>query len=378
MGDTFRLGRIRGISIGVNWTVVVIVGLLMWSLATVTLPDSAPGYSDGVYWAVGLLAAVALLAAILAHEVSHAVVANRSGVHVDSITLWMFGGVARLSGRSRDPGAELRIALAGPVTSVAIGVGGLVTAGVSSLVGGPKLLTASLLWLGVVNLVLAVFNMLPGAPLDGGRVLAAVLWRRSGDEHLAHRQAARAGRVVGQVLIGLGLVELVLGAGVGGLWLALIGWFLTTAARAEESQDELLATFEGIRIAEVMTTDVLMVDGRRTVADFAHREAMTSHVSSFPVLDGDGHLQGLVTLRRLRQVPADRWATTTLGSVAVPLDKLATAHPGELIVDVLGRAGAGDGRVIVIDGDRVVGIVTPTDVTSALERVSLTRVAGRP
>jgi Zn-dependent protease/predicted transcriptional regulator len=376
MGETIRLGRIRGISIGVSWTVVVIVGLLMWSLATVTLPDSAPGYTDGVYWAVGLLAAIGLMAAILAHEVSHAIVATRHGVHVDSITLWMFGGLARLSGQSRDAGTELRIALAGPAMSIAIGASCLVVAGLSSAVGGPELLTAAVTWLGVVNLVLAVFNLLPGAPLDGGRVLAAVLWRRSGDRHLAQKQSARAGRVVGQMLIALGVVELVLGSGIGGLWLALIGWFLTTAAHAEEVQDDLLATFEGIRVAEVMTTDVRMVDGRRTVSDFAHHDAVTSHVSSFPVLDDGGHLQGLVTLRRLRQLPAERWATTTLGAVAIPRDQLAIAQPSELIVDVLGRTGAGDGRVIVLDGDRVVGIVTPSDVTTALERLSLARGVG--
>ena len=182
---------------------------------------------------------------------------------------------------------------------------------------------------------------------------------------------------MGQVLIALGIVELVLGSGIGGLWLALIGWFLTTAAHAEEAQNDLLATFEGIRVAEVMTTDVRMVDGRRTVADFAHHDAVTSHVSSFPVLDGDGDLQGLVTLRRLRQLPAERWATTTLGAVAIPRDQLAIAQPSELIVDVLGRTGAGDGRVIVLDGVRVVGIVTPSDVTTALERLSLARWGRR-
>ena len=191
MGETIRLGRIRGISIGVSWTVVVIVGLLMWSLATVTLPDSAPGYTDGVYWTVGLLAAIGLMAAILAHEVSHAIVATRSGVHVDSITLWMFGGLARLSGQSRDAGTELRIALAGPAMSVAIGASCLVVAGLSSAVGGPELLTAAVTWLGVVNLVLAVFNLLPGAPLDGGRVLAAVVWVRDGVGINLGRMASR-------------------------------------------------------------------------------------------------------------------------------------------------------------------------------------------
>jgi len=373
MGATFRLGRIGGVAVVASWTVFVIVWLMMWSLAQYILPELAPGYAEGVYWAVGLLAALGLLASILAHELSHAQVANRHGVPVEEITLWMFGGLARLSSQARDAGTELRIALAGPAMSLTIGAACLTLAAVAAALGGPDLLTAAVGWLGGVNVVLAVFNLLPGAPLDGGRVLTAILWRRWGDQARARKAAAHAGQVVGQMLIALGVVEFALGAGVGGLWLALIGWFLTTAAHAEATHVDMAATFEGVRVADVMTTDVRSVESARTVDDFVHHEAITAHVSSFPVVDRDGRLEGLVTLRRLRQLPRTVWATTTLGEVAVPLDRLAVAEPDELLVDVLSRAGAGDGRVLVVDGHRVVGIVTPTDVTAAVERLSLTR-----
>jgi Zn-dependent protease len=373
MDETFRLGRIRGITIGLNWTVLVIVWLLMWSLATVTLPETAPGYADGVYWSAGLAGALGLLGSILAHELSHALVARRHGVIVEGITLWMFGGVARLGSQARDARTELRIALAGPAMSLAIGVACSLGALGNHVASGPGLLTAALGWLGLINVVLAVFNLLPGAPLDGGRVLAAILWHRSGDERAARRQAARAGSVVGQVLIALGILEVLAGAGIGGIWLALIGWFLTNAAHAEEAQVDMLAAFEGVKVADIMSTDVHTFPADRCVADFVRDDAMSVHAGSFPLLDREDRLAGLVTLRRLRQVPAEEWAATRLGDVAIPVERLAIAHPGEPVVEVLTRAGSADGRVVVVDDGRLVGIVTPTDVTSALERLLLAR-----
>jgi Zn-dependent protease/CBS domain-containing protein len=376
MGTTFRLGRIRGVAVDVSWTVLVIVGLVTWSLASQTLPEAAPGQATGVYWSVAGCGALALMASILAHEVSHAVVANRNGVPVEGITLWMFGGLARLGRQARDASVELRIALAGPAMSVAIGGSCLLLAALGGALGGPELLTTSVAWLGAINLVLAVFNLLPGAPLDGGRVLTAILWRRSGDGARARRQAAHAGQVVGQLLIALGVLELAFGAGIGGVWLAVIGWFLTSGAHAEAAQLDLIAALEGVHVGDVMTTEVRTVDRNRTVADFVRHEAMTTRASSLPVVDNLGNLHGLVTLRRLREVPRAAWGTTTLGAVAVPADELAVASADEPLVEALGRAGAGDGRILVVDGRQLVGIVTPSDVTAALERGALTRSRG--
>ena len=373
-----RLGRIAGIAVDVSWTVLLIVWLLAWSLASYTLPEWAPRHSAVAYWTVGVLAALGLMASVLAHELSHALVANRHGVHVEEITLWMFGGVARLGEQARDASTELKIALAGPAMSFAIGAACLAVAASGAVLGAPSLLVAAVAWAGVVNVVLAVFNLLPGAPLDGGRVLGAILWLRSGDEQLARKRAARSGQLVGQVLIALGVVELLLGFGVGGIWLALIGWYLMSAARAEEAHIDLLSTFEGVHVGDVMSTDVQSLDGDRTVADFVHHEAATARVSSFPVVDRDGALLGLVTLRRLRQLPPSEWSTTTLRAIAIPVDQLAVARPDEMLVDVLGRARTSSGRVIVADGRRLVGMVTPGDVATAIERLSLTHPRGGP
>jgi Zn-dependent protease len=190
IGATVRLGRVGGVVVYANWTVLAIVWLLMWSLAGYVLPELASGYATGLYWVVGFLATLGLLLSILAHELSHAFVANRHGVHVEEITLWMFGGMARLSSQAGDAATELRIALAGPAMNVAVGVACLTVAGVGAALGGPELLTTAVGWLGGLNVLLAVFNLLPGAPLDGGPVLTAILWWRSGDERLARKRAA--------------------------------------------------------------------------------------------------------------------------------------------------------------------------------------------
>ncbi|HET9601424.1 MAG TPA: site-2 protease family protein [Acidimicrobiales bacterium] len=371
MNDTFRLGQIGGVTVGVHWSVLAIVSLLTWSLASRTLPESAPGYAGGAYWAAAFIGALGLLLAILVHELCHALVARRHGVEVEGITLWMFGGVARLTTQARDAATELRIALAGPAASVVIGTVCFVLAAVSYALGGPELAIAALMWLGVINIILALFNLLPGAPLDGGRVLTAVLWKRSGNERLARVRAARAGRIVGQVLIGVGLLELALIGAVGGVWLALIGWFLTAAARAEEREGEAASALEGISAGDIMTRDLHTVSSAATVEDFVRQDVMRSLVSSFPVIDPDGRVQGLVTLRQVRELPRRAWPTTAVGTIAAPLAQVALARPGEPVLDVVHRGGSAAGRVLVMDGDRLVGIVSPSDVTKAVEHLSL-------
>ncbi|MGE4365698.1 MAG: site-2 protease family protein, partial [Mycolicibacterium sp.] len=216
------LGRMRGLTVTVHWSVVVIVWLFAWSLAS-TLPGSAPGYPDAVYWVAGFCGAALFAAGLLAHELAHAVVARRSGIPVPEVTLWLFGGVARLAGEAKTPRDEFRMAAAGPALSLALSaVFAAVAAGLAGT-GISPLATEVAAWLAAANAVLAVFNLLPGAPLDGGRILRAYLWHRHGDPVRAAIGAARAGRVVAYLLIGLGLVEFLLGSLIGGAWLAFIG-----------------------------------------------------------------------------------------------------------------------------------------------------------
>ena len=235
----FRVGRLSGIEVRLDWSVLIIAWLIAWSLAGDALPSAAPGYAAWQYWLVGSVAAVLFLLSLLAHELSHSVVAQHHGVVVRDITLWMLGGMSSLSGEPKDASTELRIAIAGPAMSLAIGVGAMAVGAACAVSGLSKLVVVAWIWLATINGILALFNLVPAAPLDGGRVLTAVLWQRRGDHASAQVSAARAGRVFAYVLIALGLLEFATGNVVGGVWLAFLGWFVLSVAHAEEREARL-------------------------------------------------------------------------------------------------------------------------------------------
>jgi Zn-dependent protease len=218
--SSIRLGRIFGIPVALDWSLLVIAGLLTVSLAADQLPAEFPGQPAGAYWIVGLVAAGLFFASVLAHELAHSLVARRHGVEVDGITLWMLGGVAKLGGESPTAGAELRIASAGPATSIGLAALFGVTAYTASALGAPGLLGSALAWLALINGILSVFNLIPAAPLDGGRILASLLWFHHGNRHRAVASAARVGVVFGWLLVGLGGVGWLVGFGFGSLWCA--------------------------------------------------------------------------------------------------------------------------------------------------------------
>jgi Zn-dependent protease/predicted transcriptional regulator len=369
--STFRLGRFAGVDVGVHWSVLIIFGLLAWSLSASRFPAAYPGSPSWAYAVAGVGAAVVFLLGLLAHEVSHAVVAMRNGLSVEGITLWVFGGVARLRGEARTPGAELRIAGVGPLVSLLIGVGFGAVAVVLAAAGSTGLVPGTFSWLAGINIVLAVFNVLPAAPLDGGRLLRAALWKWRGDRTWAAITAARAGRVLGLLLIFFGLWQFLAGATIGGLWLALIGWFLLGAATAEEQQARLGDALGGVRVADIMSTQPETAPADLTVAELIDRHLWTSRHSAFPLVD-HGRPVGLVTLNRIRGVPPDRRATTTLRDIACAGDELALASPDEPIVDLLPRLnGCADGRALVVSGGQLVGIVSSSDISRAVQRATL-------
>ena len=231
MRNSLRLGVVSGIPIAIHWSIALIAGVFGLALAGTILPAAAPGYVAGAYFVTATVVTVALLASIVAHELGHSVVAQRNDVDVSGITLFALGGVAKLEREPDTPGAAARIAIAGPAVSVAIGVAALATGIAAAGLGAPALVAAGLTWLGLVNLTLAVFNMLPALPLDGGRVLQAALWRRSGDRDRATISAASVGRVAGWLIIAFGAWQFfTTGAG---LWTMVIGWFILGSAKAE-------------------------------------------------------------------------------------------------------------------------------------------------
>ncbi|ORW85921.1 zinc metalloprotease [Mycobacterium sp. IEC1808] len=368
MRDAIPLGRVAGFPVNVNWSVLVILWLFTWSLAS-TLPGTAKGYSAPVYWLAGACGALVLLASLLAHELAHAVVARRAGVAVESVTLWLFGGVTNLGGEAKTPKAAFRIAIAGPTTSLALAAafGGLVAA-LRALHAAPVVVGVAS-WLAGINLLLGLFNLLPGAPLDGGRVLRAYLWRRHGDIVRAGIGAAHAGRAVAFVLIGLGLAEFVAGGVVGGVWLAFIGWFIFAASREEEARITTRQLFAGVSVSDAMTAHPHTAPAWLTVEDFIQRYVLGDRHSAYPVADPDGSIVGLVTLTQLRDVAPDARGSTRVADIALPLDAVPTAGPREPLTALLERmAPTGPrSRALVLDGGEVVGIVTPSDLTRLMD-----------
>jgi|SRR5436305_534922 Zn-dependent protease len=237
MSESLHLGRIGGIRIGANWSLLPILFLISWSLAVVLLPAAAPGFTGWGYWFFALLTAAAFYASLLAHELSHAFLARRHGVAVRGIVLWLFGGVAQLEGDTPDARSELQVAAAGPATSLGIAAIAAVLAWLLDLVGASSLMVAAASWLAGVNALLAVFNLLPAFPLDGGRILRALLWRRWSDRLRATAVAAKVGQIAGYGVIAVGALEFLVGGGaLGGIWLALVGWFITVAARQQNER----------------------------------------------------------------------------------------------------------------------------------------------
>ncbi|HWT48721.1 MAG TPA: site-2 protease family protein [Mycobacterium sp.] len=368
MRDAIPLGRIAGFPVSVHWSVLVILWLFTWSLAS-TLPGTVKGYSPLAYWLAGVCGALVLLASLLAHELAHAVVARRVGVPVGSVTLWLFGGVTTLGGEAKTPKAAFRIAIAGPATSLALAAafGGLVAA-LHTVRAAPIVLGVAS-WLALINLLLGLFNLLPGAPLDGGRVLRAILWRRHGDIVRAGIGAAHAGRVVAFILIALGLAEFVAGGLVGGVWLAFIGWFIFAASREEETRISTQQMFAGVRVSDAMTARPHTAPGWITVEEFIQRYVLGDRHSAYPVADRDGSIVGLVTLTQLRDVAPGRRTTTSVGDIALPLHEVPTAAPQEPLTALLERMGptGARSRALVIDGGEVIGIITPSDLTRLMD-----------
>jgi Zn-dependent protease len=376
MKQTIRLGRAAGIPVGMHWSVAVIVALIAGILGTQVLPQMAPGEPTAVYWAVAVPGALLFVAALLAHELAHAFVARRARVGVRSITLWALGGVAELTDDPPTARADLRIAVAGPATSLAAAAVFGALAALVQAAGGPRILGAAFIWLCVMNALLAVFNLLPGAPLDGGRILRALLWMRHGDRSRAARTAAGAGRIVGGALAGLGLFEVFVWGDAGGLWLLIIGFFLVTAATAEADAQIATDALGGLLVRDVMTPEPAIGAGWISVADFIDRVALDSAQSVFPVVGLDGTLIGVAGLDRLCRLPAATRAVTVLRDVTYRVPPAYLARPGDAAGPLLARRPlAGELTAVVTEDGRIVGLVTTENMRQAVRRAQL---RGKP
>ncbi|MGE5292044.1 MAG: site-2 protease family protein [Micromonosporaceae bacterium] len=372
MKQSLRLGRVAGITVGVHWSVIVILALIAYILGASWLPAVIAHQPASAYWIMAIVGAVAFLASLFAHEMAHALVARRKGVTVHSITLWMLGGFTELGTDSRTPGAELQIALAGPVTSLVAGAAFGAAVFACDALGGPVVLTAALAWLAIMNGLLAVFNMLPGAPLDGGRVLRAALWRHYGDRVRADLAAARAGRYLGVAIAVAGIAQFVMWQDLGGIWLILIGWFLVVAANAESGAAQVKDALTGVRVADIMTADPDLAPAWHSPAAFIEHVARQSRQSVFPVVGFAGELVGVVSLDALARLRPRERDEFRLEQIAMDVPPLYRAAPEDPATSLLSRVPlGGELAAVVLSGGRVVGIVTSEDLRRALRMAPL-------
>jgi Zn-dependent protease len=368
MDPSVRLGRVAGIEIGAHWSLAIVFVLISWTLADQVLPDMVPGGTLTAYWLVALFAALLFYFSLLAHEMGHALVARRLGVRVEGITLWIFGGVARLGGDAATAGAEARIAIAGPIVSLILAIAFAVATLTLDAVGGPALVEAGSFWLALSNAMLLLFNLVPAFPLDGGRIFRAWLWRRRGDRYSATATAAFLGRACSFGMIGLGLFAFFQQRDLGGVWLIFLGLFLLSAARSEEAHVLMHGAVAGLRVSDVMSRDPWVAPGWITVDEFMRTYLPIQRSAAYPLKTFDGAADGLVTLTQLAEVPEANRRATRVRDVGVGLDAVPHAAPGEQLAAVLGRFASGDGNMLVLDGGRLVGLLTPADITRALAR----------
>lgn len=375
------LGRVAGVQVNLDWSLIIIFLLITTSLAVGLLPYWHPDWGPAVTWGTAVAAAVLFLVSVLLHELSHAVVGRRLGMRIGRITLFVFGGMAHMEEEPATWHTELKMAIAGPITSLLLGFGFLFLGG---LLAGPveisredpaaameKLgaLPTLMLWLGPVNIVLGLFNLVPGFPLDGGRVLRAALWGATGDLRQATRLAAGAGRLLAWLLIASGFAMILgvhvppFGSGpLAGLWIAIIGWFLNNAAIYGYRQLVLKEALEDVPVKRLMHADYESVGPHDTVAELVEDRILRHSQRIFPVL-AEGHLQGLVGLEDARAVAREEWQATAVRDIMTPLAELHAQAPDDSASEALSLlAEHGINQLPVLEDKRLVGLVTREDI----------------
>ena len=353
-----KLGRVFGVPLGLHYTWLIIAVLVTMSLAA-QFGATHPLWSPGLTWGAAIVTGLLFFVTLILHELSHALVARGNGVPVRSITLFALGGVAQIEGEARSATVEFWMGLVGPLTSFAIGGLCLGVAWLLPHGAAESPFVAVVTWLGYINIVLAVFNLIPGFPLDGGRVLRAILWWLNGNPDRATRIAARVGQIVAFLFIAVGLLRLFAGSGFGGLWLAFIGWFLLEAARASYAEVEVMASLRGVRVADVMVTDCGTVDAHSTLQQFVDDHLLRTGRRCFVVRAEDGHVEGLITPNEVREVDRAEWSERSVSDAMRPIDRLRTIEPDAPATEALTMMAREDvNQLPVVSRGRLEGMVS--------------------
>jgi Zn-dependent protease/predicted transcriptional regulator len=365
-----RLGSVLGFEIRVDLSWLVIFFLVFWSLAEAVFPQALPEQPRSTYLVMGLAGTLLFFSSLLAHELSHALVSRAKGIPVEGITLFIFGGIARMRREPDSPRDELLIAGVGPLASFLIaGLFALLGRLAGSLdLGAPVIEVAE--YLALINLVLAIFNLMPGFPLDGGRVFRAIAWGVTGDRMKATRWAVLGGRSFGLLLIVLGALQALTVSPLSGLWLVFIGWFLRTLAGSTLQQQVLQDLLRGYVTADLMSPRPEVVPAGISVAELVQRHFMRLRYGSYPVLDG-GELVGMVTLEDVKRVPQEAWAGTSAADAMTPIGHCAVVSPSTSLQEALQEMSrpSARGRALVVEAGRLVGIVSASDISRWIQRV---------
>jgi Zn-dependent protease/CBS domain-containing protein len=369
MKSQIKLGTVFGVELGLHYSWLVIALLITFSLAAQFHAENR-NWSQAAVWGTAILTGVLFFACLFAHELSHAVVAKLRGIPVHKITLFLLGGVAQIEKEASDAKSEFWMAIVGPFTSAVLGVILLALAWAAGWAprGQPATPRVALLvWLGYINLALAAFNMIPGFPLDGGRVLHAILWWTMHDAERSTRAAARVGQIVAVLFIGFGIFQFFQGAGLGGLWLAFIGWFLLQAASASYLQVRSQALLRGLRVKDVMSTDYQTVDPGTSLQDFVQQQLLPSGRRCFLVLR-DSRPLGLITPNEVRAVQPQAWPYTSVQAAMRPANKihfLSREMPVTEALEIIGREDVN--QLPVMSDGRIEGIVTRAHILQVLQ-----------
>jgi len=373
MGNAFNLGRVFGIQFRLHYTWFIIFLLVSVSLSWIVFPGNYPGWSQLLYWIIGITASLLFFASVLAHELTHSLVGVANGIPIKSITLFIFGGVAQMTREAARPGDEVKMAVAGPACSLILGGLFYSVSFFARNVAEP--VAAMAFYLAYINVAVAVFNLIPGFPLDGGRVFRSILWRVTGNYNRSTRIATQVGRGVGYLFILGGiLIMFFLQEWFSGLWLAFIGWFLENAASASYRQTQWRGVLQRFTVSQVMTSDLPLVPSDITVDRLIREYGFASGHRYFLVAD-EGRLEGAITLHNIETVPRQKWSVTQVRELMTPVDRLKITYPDQDALSILEQMDESDiDQMPVVSDGRVIGLVTRDNLMRLLRIRSELRV----
>jgi len=366
-GTPITLFKMFGFSVRMNFSWIIIAVLVTWSLATQIFPMSHKGYSQVVYWWMGLAGMLGLFVSVVFHELCHSLVARRFDLQMKGITLFIFGGVAEMTEEPKSPKAEFLMAIAGPASSVALALVFYAVAYGGQSLELPEPVTGTIRYLGFINIVLVVFNLLPGFPLDGGRVLRSILWYWKGNLRWATRIAASFGSGFGTILIVLGIMNVLMGYFVAGMWNFLIGLFLRSAAGISYRQLLMRETLHGEPISRFMNAEPVTVSPETPIAELVEHYIYKYHYKMYPVVQADKTLAGCVTVQRVKEIPKDQWNHSTVRELMQGCSEENTISPDQDAMEALAKMSRTQlSRLMVVRSGRLLGIITLKDMLGFL------------